>query len=244
MAGRFTRFLRLERPHQPGEQQTPVANAERFAHEERPAPGSGIETDEEPADAQPFLRCARCEMDNTRFARQCANCGASLLTPEQELYNRQLWQKRRAEAAAEQEALRRMHQPAGPVDAELIRQQLRAASDRDLSPEGLRAQDPRYALGEVLAREVAEREGERLFWMTGGLSGVPFGVRAVMAMPTRWRWRVGCALALWLGGTGLVALRTHHPVAMWSFLGSLAVLLALFTPARPRRGYWWSSGWW
>ncbi len=132
MAGRFTRFLRLERPHQRGEQQTPVANAERFAPEERRAPGSGIETDEEPADAQPFLRCARCEMDNTRFATLCANCGAALLTPEQELYNRQLWQKRRAEAAAEQEALRKMHQPPPPVDAELSR-------------ERLRAQDPRYA---------------------------------------------------------------------------------------------------
>jgi len=43
MAGRFTRFLRLERPHERGEQQTPVANAERFAPEERRAPASGIE---------------------------------------------------------------------------------------------------------------------------------------------------------------------------------------------------------
>ncbi len=231
MAGRFTRFLRLERPHQRGEQQTPVANAERFAPEEPRAPGSGIETDEEPADAQPFLRCARCEMDNTRFARQCANCGASLLTPEQELYNRQLWQKRRAEAAAEQEALRKMHQPPPPLDPEVSR-------------ERLRAQDPRYALGEVLAQEVAEREESRLSWMGGGMGGVTFGVRVVMAMPPRWRWRVGGAIALWLGGTGVAALRTHHPTATWLFFGSLAVLLALFTPARPRRRYWWSSGWW
>jgi hypothetical protein len=244
MAGRFTRFLKLERPHQPGDQQSPVANADRFAPEGPREPGSGLATDEEPADAQPFLRCARCEMDNTRFAQRCSNCGAALLTPEQELYNRQLWQKRRAEAAAEQEAVRRMHQPAGPVDPELVRQQLRAAGGRELSPERLRGQDPRYALGEVLAREVAEREEERLFWMTGGVSWVPFGVRAVMAMPTRWRWRAGCALALWLGGTGLFALRTHHPVATWLFFGSAAVLLALFTPARPRRRYWWSSGWW
>ncbi len=184
MADRFSRFLKLERPHQRGEQQTPVANAERFAHEEGRAPGSGLTTDEEPADAQPFLRCAQCEMDNTRFAQRCSNCGAALLTPEQELYNRQLWQKRRAEAAAEEEALRKMHQPAGPADPEQIRQQL-----------------------------------------------------------SRWRWRAGCAAALWLGGTGLAALRTHHPVPMWLFFGSAAVLLALFTPARRRR-YWWSSGWW
>jgi hypothetical protein len=223
MAGRFTRFLRLERPHQPGEQRTPVAHAERFAPEEPRAPGSGIETDEEPAGAQPFLRCAQCEMDNTRFAQRCANCGAPLHTPEQDLYNRQLWQKRLAEAAAEQEALRKMHQP--------------ASAGRGIG-------DARYALGEVLAREVAEREEERLSWMSGDAM-LPFGVRAVLAMPSRWRWRAGCAAAAWLAGTGLAALRTHHPTPIWLFFGSLGVLLALFTPARRRPRYWWSDGgWW
>ena len=231
MAGRFTRFLKLERPHQRGEQQSPVANVDRFAPEDRRAPGSGIAIDEEPADAQPFLRCARCEMDNTRFAETCANCGADLHTPEQELYNRQLWQKRRAEAAAEVEAVKKMHQPPPPVDAELAR-------------ETMRAQDPRYALGEVLAREVADREEARLAWMAGGMN-VPFGIRALAAMSPRWRWRAGIAVALWLAGTGLAALRTHHPTPMWLFFGTLAVLLALFTPSRPRRlRYWWSSGWW
>lgn len=224
MAGRFTRFLRLERPHQPGEQHTPVANPARFAPEERRAPASGIETDEEPDDAQPFVRCAQCEMDNTRFADRCANCGAPLHTPEQDLYNRQLWQKRRAEAAAEQEALRKMHTP--------------VATDGGAQP----VHDARYALGEVLAREVAEREEGRLSWMSGAVD-VPFGIRAVMAMSPRWRWRAGVAVALWLGGTGVAALRTHHPTPMWLFFGSLGVLLALFTPARRR--YWWGSrGWW
>src|SRR5207248_1655233 len=120
-------------------QQTPIAHPARFAPEERRAAPSGIETDEEPADAQPFLRCAQCEMDNTRFAERCANCGAPLHTPEQDLYNRQLWQKRRAEAAAEQEALRKMHEPAAPP-----------------------VRDARYALGEALAREVADSEEARL----------------------------------------------------------------------------------
>jgi len=226
MAGRFTRFLKLERPHQPGEQQTAVANPARFSPEERRAPSSGIETDEEPADAQPFLRCAQCEMDNTRFADRCANCGAPLHTPEQDLYNRQLWQKRRAEAAAEQEALRKMHQPAAP-----------AAGAQS-------AHDARYALGEVLAREVAEREEARLSWMSGSVD-VPFGIRAVMAMQPRWRWRLGGVIALWLGGTGIAALRTHHSTAIWLFFGSLGALLAFFTPSRPRRRYWWGSrGWW
>ena len=165
MADRFSRFLKLERPHQRGEQQTPVVNADRFAPEEQRTPGSGIAIDEEPADAQPFLRCARCEMDNTRFAATCANCGAQLHTPEQEVYNRQLWQKRRAEAAAEAEAVKKMHQPPPPVEAELAR-------------ERLRAQDPRYTLGEVLAREVADHEEARLGWMGGGMN-VPFGIRNI-----------------------------------------------------------------
>lgn len=227
MAGRFTRFLKLERPHQRGGQQTPVTSPGRFAPEEPRAPGSGIETDEEPADAQPFLRCARCEMDNTRFADRCVNCGAPLHTPEQDVYNRQLWQKRRAEAAAEREALEKMHAPPATVEVER-----------------LRPNDPRYALGEVLAREVAEREASRLLWMADSTM-VPVGVRAVMAMPSRWRWRIGIALTAWLAGTGIAALVTHRPTPMWLFFGTLAVLLALFTPSRPRRyRYWWSSGWW
>jgi len=240
MAGRFTRFLKLERPHRPGEQQTPVASPGRFAPEEERPPGSGIETDIEPDDAQPFLRCARCEMDNTRFAQKCANCGAPLHTPEQEVYNRQLWQKRRAEAAAEQEALRKMHEaPRLSGDAELARE-----VGAELERQRLRAQDPRYALGEVLAREVAEREESRLLWMADG-SYVPFGIRAVIAMSPAWRWRAAAITAAWLGGTGLVALRTHEPVATWLFFGSLALLLALFSPSRRRRRFWWSDGgWW
>jgi len=232
MAGRFTRFMRLERPHQPGEQHTPVANAERFAPEEPRPPGSGIEIDEEPVGEQPFLRCARCEMDNTRFAQGCSNCGAPLHTPEQELYNRQLWQKRRAEAQAEGEALQRMREPSPPArDPEVARQKLRET-------------DPRYALGETLAREVLKREEKKLFW-TSGWSGVPLGLRIATAMPARWRWRVGVALLCWLGGTGAVALRTHQPPPTWLFFGTLILLLLLFSPARPRRRFWWSpNDWW
>ncbi|HWE23701.1 MAG TPA: hypothetical protein VG496_07145 [Myxococcales bacterium] len=237
MAGRFTRFLRLERPHQPGEQHTPVAHPERFVPEEPRAPVSGLEVDEEPADEQPFRRCARCEMDNARFADWCVNCGAPLHTPEQELYNRQLWQKRRKEAQAEEEALQRMHAPPPPpADPEVARQRLRQT-------------DARYALGETLAQEVMQREQDKLFWMTGMTSYsygfVPLGVRVFMAMSPAWRWRVGIAILLWLAGTGTVALRTHNQTAMWLFFGSLILLLILFTPSRPRRRFWWSSGdWW
>ena len=240
MAGKFTRFLRLERPHQPGEQRTPVANAERFSPEEARAPGSGIEIDEEPAGEQPFLRCAHCEMDNTRFAEQCSNCGAALHTPEQDLYNRQLWQKRRKEAQDERDALERMHAPPPQPPA----------ANPELARQRLRETDPRYTLGETLARQVYEREQKNLSWMTDsadstGWNSVAPGVRIVNAMSSRWKWRAGIALLCWLAGTGSVALRTHNQTAMWLFFGSLILLIVLFSPARPRRRYWWSpNDWW
>jgi hypothetical protein len=234
MAGRFARFMRLERPHQPGEQHTPVANAERFAPEKSWPPGSGIEIDEAPADEQPFLRCAQCEMDNTRYAQHCSKCGAALHTPEQDLYNRQLWQKRQAEAQAEHEALQRMRQPPVTPEPGLARQQLPKS-------------DPRYALGEVLAEQVRQREEDKLSWMTGttGYPAVPLGLRIAAAMPSRWRWFSGSALLCWLAGTGAVALWTHHPTPTWLFFGTVILLVLLFSPARPRRRYWWSQNdWW
>src|SRR5438105_669904 len=221
MAGRFIRFLGIERPHAPADQQSPVVHPTRFAPEEPRPPGSGIETDEEPADAQPFLRCARCEADNTRFADRCTNCGAALHTPEQELYNRQLWTKRRAEAAAEQQALADLRAPKPPID------------------------EARRQLGEQLALEVMQREEARIGWMQGG-GFVPFGVRLVMAMPVRWRWGALAVVTLWLGGTGIAALQTHRSTPIALFLGSVFLLLALFSPSRPRRSrWWWSNGnWW
>jgi hypothetical protein len=174
-------------------------------------------------------------MDNTRFAERCSNCGAALHTPEQDLYNRQLWQKRRKEAQDERDALERMHAPPSP------------AADAELERKRLRETDPRYALGETLARQVFEREQRNLSWMTEmtGVSAVPLGVRITNAMPSRWKWRAGAALLCWLAGTGSVAFRTHSKTAMWLFFGSLILLVVLFSPARPRRRYWWSpNDWW
>jgi len=221
MAGKFSRFLGIEKPHAPGEQQSPVVHPTRFAPEEPRAPGSGMETDEEPADAQPFMRCARCEADNTRFADRCTNCGTALHTPEQDLYNRQLWTKRRAEAATEQKALEDMRAPKPQLE------------------------DARRQMGEQIALEVAAREEARFGWMQGG-SFVPFGVRLVMAMPEGWRWGSLAVVVLWLGGTGVAALQTHGRTPTSLFFGTLVLLLAMFSPSRPRRTrWWWSDGsWW
>src|SRR5207302_8606034 len=134
-------------------------------------------------------------MDSPRCAKGGSNRGATLNTPEQEHNNRKFEQKRRAEAQAEGEALQWMREPAPPArDPEVARQKLRET-------------DPRYALGETLAREVLKREEKKLFW-TSDWSGVPLGLRIATAMPARWRWRVGVALLCWLGGCGAVSLRT------------------------------------
>jgi hypothetical protein len=78
----------------------PPGAADRF----RPAPERGIDTAALPEGAQPFTRCARCEMDNSVYARACQNCGADLETPEQRNFNEQFWGRRQAETRAEKAA--------------------------------------------------------------------------------------------------------------------------------------------
>jgi hypothetical protein len=107
MSSRLTRFLRLERPRAPGADAPKLANEERFGidedaeirrlrEERRKQFESGVETLEEHPDAQPFVRCAVCEADNSRYALRCTNCGANLNTPEQRAFNARLWEARRA----------------------------------------------------------------------------------------------------------------------------------------------------
>lgn len=121
---RMRRFLHLERPRPPGAESEPPVSEERFEKvepagpEPAPEPVPGAATDrfrpprERPLDVadapegvQPFVRCARCEMDSARFAEICPNCGADLRTPEQAAFNERLWDGRRQEAAAEEQVL-------------------------------------------------------------------------------------------------------------------------------------------
>lgn len=79
---------------------SPSSAAGRFGiPPERP-----LETAALPEGAQPFSRCARCEMDSSVYARACQNCGADLEAPEQRNFNEEFWARRRAEAAAEKAA--------------------------------------------------------------------------------------------------------------------------------------------
>ena len=218
MAGRLTRFLNLERPHQPGEKQPApheVATKARFTGEP-----SGMVTEPDFGE-QPFLRCPRCEADNTRYAQRCINCSAPLGDEQARAFNEKLW--------AERKALK--------VQEEVARQQKR------LSEAELLQQNRK--LGEALAREVGERERERLSLWGWGSSGysdpTPIGIRLLSLLPsTQARIIAGAVAAMTFIGAVAAALggRGHPRVQGAGFVVGV-VLLLLFTPNMPRRRRWW-----
>ena len=218
MAGRLTRFLNLERPHQPGEKQPApheVATKARFTGEP-----SGMVTEPDFGE-QPFLRCPRCEADNTRFAQRCINCSAPLGDEEARAFNERLWAERKAVRVQEEVA----HQQKRLSEAELVQQN--------------------RMLGEALAREVGERERERLggfSWGSGGYSdATPIGIRLLSLLPsTQSRIIAGAGAAVTFIAAAGLALGGHgHPrLQLAGFIVGLLLLL-LFTPNMPRRRRWW-----
>jgi hypothetical protein len=95
MAGRLTRFLKLERRHAPAPgPAAEVATRSRFSGEPS---GIALEPD---FGEQPFLRCPGCEADNTRFSERCINCQASLTGEDVRAWNAELWARRQAEQRA------------------------------------------------------------------------------------------------------------------------------------------------
>lgn len=218
MAGRLTRFLNLERPHVPGEKPPApheVATKARFTGEPS---GIAVEPD---FGEQPFLRCPRCEADNTRYAQRCMNCQAPLTGEDVHAFNEKLWAERKAQRTQEEAALRR----APPSEEELLRQN--------------------RMLGEALAREVAQREEARLSWWSWGTSGsynpTPIGIRLLSLLPsTQSRLIAGALAAVTFVGAAAAALtaRAHPRLQVAGFIvGTL--LLVLFTPNVPRRRRWW-----
>jgi hypothetical protein len=214
MAGRLTRFLNLERPHVPGEKQPQhqVATAARFTGEPS---GIALEPD---FGEQPFLRCPRCEADNSRYAERCTNCRAPLTGEEVRAWNERLWAERKAQKAKDEAALR----------------QARAAPD-------LVEQNRR--LGEALAREVGERERSRMSWWWGNgyQDPTPIGFRLLSLLPgTQARIVAGALAAITFVGAAGAALggRGHPRLQGAGFIVGL-LLLVLFTPNVPRRRRWW-----
>jgi hypothetical protein len=199
---RLLRFLRLEPRNERTEVKAPAVDPqiERLRAERKERFASGMEIEEESPDVQPYLRCAICEGENSRFAEKCMNCGAPLTTAEQRAYNDALWAERRA---AEQAAAR-----PPPVD-----------------PAGNRA------LGEELARTVADSEAERLSWMAGARSPSA-GIRILAALPPQLRKAAILGGLAEIAGTGIAAYNTHEAGWRFVFFASLALVGAIFVPRR------------
>lgn len=118
----------------------PVARAPDVA---KPAP-----------DAQPFVRCFRCETDNTVYAERCSTCSAPLDTPEQRRFNEALWSERQQQARQLEDEVRRLREASARAEEEAYR--------------------ARRQMGELIAREVGRQERDRLArdegrgWADGG----------------------------------------------------------------------------
>ena len=99
------------------------------------------------------------------------------------------------------------------------------------------------ALGETLARQVAEMEGSRLWWMRERVvnNATPIGFRLLNAIPSPGlRFGVGAGFVGVFAGALLVAFRYRHLDASVEGLALLAAFLvaSLFLPNVRRRGWW------
>lgn len=211
MAGRLGRFLKLEQPQKGADGPAhEVANVARFRGEPS---GMALEPD---FGEQPFLRCPRCEADNTRYAERCQNCQAPLTGEEVRAWNEQFW-------AARQTA------DVGKTPAA-----------EPLTP------DAQRLLGEAIAREVGERERARLSWWGSETvhDATPIGVRLLAMLPTS-RARIAVAavaIAAFAAGALAALNASHRPALRGAGLVVSMLLLLLFTPNLPRRRRWW-DGW-
>ena len=183
---------------------------------------SGLALDYGSDDEQPFVRCGQCETDSARGTRRCKTCGQDLDTPLQRAFNQHLWEERKKQREQERAEL----------EAQAKEQ------PRELSPAAQESAQREF--GELLARQVRERESQRLGWMDGG-DGVfnrrPLGLRLLDLIPSPlWRFVTSIALlivACLLGWRTLTTPRGEgNPLVQLGFFA----LLFLFLPLGRRRG--------
>ena len=247
---RRDRFRRLERPRAAGPDQAPASPSTDSRIEAVRGPGEtggpgpvesgaaghldrfrrppepGLELDQVDEGTQPFRRCAACETDNPRDAAACSTCGADLDTGPQREFNQRLWAARRAESAAEAEALaaRRTLLEADQVAAGALRRQAAEALARQVGDaERLRLE--REGFG----------DGFGLGWGQAGPADSPGGgsapdlppaVRWLRRLPAGWPVPAGVALVI------LPVLLYAAAPAAGLLVG--AVVFALFAPVRWR----------
>lgn len=197
------RFEALEKPGTTVAAESAAGSADiPLAHSPHPAgmiegpqrvapPSSGLELASLRPEDQPFVRCVRCEGDNSPFVDGCTHCGTPLHTSEQRTFNERLWAARKAE-----------------------RNEPRAAADTFSPP-------PQRAFAEELARETSARTRRQMEIDEGtsarlGLD-VPPRVRAV---GFRIAVGVFGLLLVFPGsrGVGILLLAVLALAALWSWL--------------------------
>jgi hypothetical protein len=215
---RRDRFLKLERarPDEGGAPDTvPASSTDRFREppERPPEPvqASGV--------TQPYARCAHCQMDNTRYATACTNCGADLGTDEQRAFNERHWAERQAQDETARQERNVREEAAQREAADVARQ--------------------RREIGEQLARREKERVDAQ--WPTGPLGGGTFaqretvGMRLLRFLPgTGWRIAAACVAF----GLPLLLLLVGRGRAQVVGLVLLGVVIVLFSPVRQRNRRW------
>lgn len=251
---RFKRFMHLEAPRADRSPDAPRPTEERFSkmEEERvpsadlppppppPPPGGTAERIQRQVSAPPlvlegrpgteeqlFIRCMRCEADNSRYAQECAGCGLSLHTPEQRAFNQSFFRKRQELAQQEAEETRKFRKARAEVEQKA---QEEAAERRKQA--ALATAD--YMLrGELDAQNEARR--------------LPPGVRLIQGIKDgtlQWVAIFGFLLAAVVMGLILFrGLKTGNSTPLGVGFFGLLFLAWMFTPPR-----WWTSrrrrGWW
>jgi hypothetical protein len=87
------------------------------------------------------------------------------------------------------------------------------------------------ALGEEIARTVADRERDRMSWMPGSPDATP-GMRILAALPPPLRTAAILGGLAEMAGTGIAAFSTHDAGWRFVFFASVAVVGAIFVPRR------------
>ncbi|HET9552502.1 MAG TPA: hypothetical protein VFP50_05995, partial [Anaeromyxobacteraceae bacterium] len=95
------RFGALEGPGAPPDASGPAPVAAGHVDRFRPAAERPLDVAGRSPERQPFVRCARCETDNTVYAPRCTTCQADLRTEAQRLFNERLWAGRLAQGEVE-----------------------------------------------------------------------------------------------------------------------------------------------
>ncbi len=195
----------------------PSSSTDRF----RPPPERPLETDDGRKGAQPFTRCASCQVDNTVYAATCQNCGAALDTQAQRAFNERLWAERQAQAETERREL---------AERERARQRDAAENARSRRE---------------LAEEMARRERDRIEadydggpigqGPVGRSSRDTVGMRLLRMLPGL-RWRIAAA-SVAIGIPLLLLLFGRGQIQMVGMM-LLGLVIALFSPGRRRFRRW------